>query len=88
MVRIGKDQLIKLQKKYPTDSSIAQLYGISRQAIQRLRTKYGIPPGEPTRAGRNAEIRRLRLDGMTVSFIAQKFGISETHIYRIIDSDE
>ena len=47
MARIGKNQLIKLQKKYKTDEAIAKLYGITRQAVHRIRNKYGIM-GIPT----------------------------------------
>ena len=37
MAKINKSQLIKLQGKYVTDDAIGKLYGISRQAVHRLR---------------------------------------------------
>ncbi len=42
MIRIGKEQLIKLQEKYHTDQAIATIYGVHRQVIYKLRKKYGI----------------------------------------------
>ncbi len=88
MARVGKNQLKKLQKKYKTDEAIAKLYGISRQAVHRLRNKYKIPVVDDKQGERNSEIKTLHQNGMSVLKLAKKFKISSTHTYRIIKSDE
>jgi Mor family transcriptional regulator len=84
MARISKNQLIKLQKKYRTDSAIADLYKISRQAVHQLRRKYGIGPVEGRNFDRNAEIIRLREKGMTMEALARKYKLSLSQVYRIV----
>ncbi len=86
MARIGKNQLIKLQKRYKTDESIAKLYGLSRQAVHQLRNRYGIAPVIDKHKERNEEIISLYKQGMSVIKLAKMFKLSVTHIYRIIKS--
>jgi hypothetical protein len=86
MARIGKNQLIQLQKRYRTDESIAKLYGLTRQGVHRIRTSYGIPPVAEKHAERDKEIVLLRNAGVSVLKLAKKFKLSATHIYRITDS--
>ncbi len=88
MAKISKSQLIKLQKKYITDHAIGKLYGISRQAVHQLRTKYGIPPVEGKHASRNAEIVKAFNKGMPCVKIAKKFKISVSQAYRIIRDEK
>ena len=84
MARIGKNQLISLQKKYKTDEAIAKLYGLSRQAIHQLRQKYRIETISDKYNERNSQILELYSSGVSVSKISKKFNLSITHIYRII----
>jgi hypothetical protein len=84
MARIGKNQLIKLQKIYKTDHAIASLYGMSRQAIHQLRNRYGIPLVVEKHQERNEQIVALRREGISVIKIAKRFKLSAMHVYRIL----
>ncbi|MBD3242985.1 MAG: helix-turn-helix domain-containing protein [Chitinivibrionales bacterium] len=84
MARISKDQLLKLQKKYRTDRAIGELYGISRQAVHRLRKRYGISPAEQRRDRRDEDVVRLYAAGQSATRIAQRFHLSTVHVYRIL----
>ncbi len=84
MARISKDQLIKLQKKYKTDTAIGELYGISRQAVHQLRTKYGIAPVEDKTSDRDKEVIRLYTSGVPGTRIARKMKLSPSQTYRIL----
>ncbi len=84
MPRISKDQLLKLQKRYPTDASVGALFGIPRQQIHRLRIKYGIAPVSKRNEKRNQEIARLSKSGLAIAQISKQYRISTVHIYRII----
>jgi hypothetical protein len=85
MVRISKGQLEKLQKKYKTDEAIGTLFGISRQAVHQLRTKYGIDPVRNKHGSRNTEILRQYERGLSGIKLARKFKISTSQAYRIIN---
>jgi hypothetical protein len=84
MARIGKNQLLKLQSKYKTDETIGRLYGISRQAVQQLRIKYGILPVQDRNSIRDKEIVEMYKKGIAGTKLASKFKLSVTHTYRII----
>ena len=85
MPRISKSQMEKLQKRYQTDRSIGELFGISRQAVHQLREKYGIPPVEDKYESRNKEIVRLYGKGLPGTKIAKRMKLSVTQTYRIIN---
>ncbi|MFP4418699.1 MAG: helix-turn-helix domain-containing protein [Chitinispirillaceae bacterium] len=84
MARISKNQLIKLQKKYRTDQAIANLYGLTRQEVHRMRKMYDIAPVANRQTQRNIDIITLHEKGIAVSRIADKYGLSHAHVYRII----
>jgi predicted DNA-binding protein YlxM (UPF0122 family) len=84
MARIGKNQLIQLQKVYRTDHAIARLYGMSRQAIHQLRNRYDIPPVSEKHKQRNEQIVSLYREGVSVQKISKRFTLSAMHVYRII----
>ncbi|ERP31214.1 helix-turn-helix domain-containing protein [Chitinivibrio alkaliphilus] len=84
MNRIGREQLLSLQKKYHTDAAIAEFYGVTRQAIYKLRKKYGIPAYERSFAGRNTHIRLLYRQGLSVEKIARRYRVSQSSVYRIL----
>jgi hypothetical protein len=84
MARISRDQLLKLQRRYRTDEAIAKLYGISRQAVFKLRKRYGIAPVTGRQAGRDSEIARRYLSGQSTARISRRFRLSTVHIYRIL----
>jgi len=86
MARIGKNQLIKLQKKYKTDEAIAGLYSITRQAVHRIRNKYGISPVHDKHSERNEQIIALHKSGMSVIKLAKKYKLSAMQTYRIVKS--
>jgi len=85
MARISKSQLEKLQKKYKTDAAIGELFGITRQAVHQLRTKYGIDPVAQKHAARNQEIVTLFKNGTSGTKIADKYKLSVSQTYRIIN---
>jgi hypothetical protein len=85
MARISKGQLEKLQKKYKTDEAIGKLFGISRQAVHQLRTKYGIAPIPDKNEVRNGEIFREYEQGLSGIKLARKFKLSTSQAYRIIN---
>ena len=86
MARISKNQLIKLQKKYRTDNAIAQLYGITRQAVHRIRKKYTISPVHDRHRERNEQIAALFKEGVSIIKLAKKYKLSTMHTYRIVKS--
>ena len=85
MARIGKAQLIKLQKKHTTDANIGALYGITRQAVHQLRKKYGIDSSIADNPQRNAKIAKLYITGTSGTDLAKKFDLSISQTYRIIN---
>lgn len=87
MARIGKNQLIQLQKKYKTDQAIAKLYGMTRQGIHRLRKKYRIPFVAEKHKERDITIINLHKEGMSVINLSKKYNLSVTQTYRIVKSD-
>lgn len=84
MDRVGKNQLVKLQKKFKTDNAVAKLYGMSRQAVHRLRNKYEIPTVDDKHIARNTEIVKSHQTGVSVLKLAKKFKLSVTQTYRIV----
>ena len=86
MPRISKNQLIKLQKKYKTDESIGELYGITRQAVHQLRVRYGLAPVADKHDDRNKDVVRQYESGIPGSRLARKYGLSLSQIYRIVHS--
>ena len=87
MARIGKNQLIQLQKKYNTDEAIARLYGMTRQGIHRLRKKYGISHVAEKQKERNQNIITSHKEGMAVIALSKKYNLSITQTYRIVKSN-
>lgn len=87
MARVGKNQLIQLQKKYKTDQAIAKLYGMTRQGIHRLRKKYGISLVAEKHKERNQNIITSYKEGMSVINLSKKYSLSITQTYRIVKSD-
>jgi hypothetical protein len=85
VARISKGQLEKLQKKYKTDEAIGKLFGISRQAVHQLRTRYGIAPVGNKHGDRDGEILRLYERGLSGIKLARRFKLSTSQAYRIIN---
>lgn len=84
MARISKNQLIKLQRKYRTDDSIGELFGISRQAVHQLRRAYDLNPVPNRNHERDDEMIRLYGNGTTGARLAHKFRLSLSQVFRII----
>jgi hypothetical protein len=84
MATISKAQLIRLQKKLKTDQKIADQFGITRQAVHQLRQKYGIESVRAKNDERNKKIISSFKSGDTGRAIAKKFGLSVTHVYKIV----
>jgi len=88
MAKISKTQLEKLQKKYKTDDAIGKLFGITRQAVHQLRTKFGIPPVADKNKERDAEIVKAYNGGASGTALAKKYELSISQTYRIINESK
>ncbi len=88
MARITADQLRKLQKKHVTDEAIGAIFGVTRQAIHRLRRQYGIEAVPERHDRRNAEILQHYKKGMPGIELAKRYGISVSQCFRILDSQK
>jgi DNA invertase Pin-like site-specific DNA recombinase len=88
MAKISKAQLEKLQKKYKTDDAIGKLFGITRQAVHQLRTKFGIPPVADKHKERDEEILKAYNAGASGTALAKKYDLSISQTYRIINESK
>jgi hypothetical protein len=88
MAKISKAQLEKLQKKYKTDDAIGKLYGITRQAVHQLRTKFGIAPVADKHKERDEEILKAYNAGASGTALAKKYDLSISQTYRIINESK
>jgi hypothetical protein len=88
MAKLSKSQLEKLQKKYKTDDAIGKLFGITRQAVHQLRTKYEIPPILDKNKERDAEIVKNYNNGVPGTTLAKKHELSISQTYRIINESK
>lgn len=87
MLRIGKEQLQKLQDKYHTDQAIANIYGVNRQAIYKLRKKFGIESDKKRNKNRDMQIRHLFYGGQKAEKLAVRFNLSVSRIYEIVHNN-
>lgn len=85
MARISKTELARLQKKLKTDAAIGAQFGITRQAVHQLRKKYGIESVIAKNDERNQKIVDMYDAGKSGTTIANKFGLSVSQTYRIIN---
>jgi len=85
MAKITKPQFVALQKKHVTDTAIALAVGISRQAVHQLRCKLGIKSSRPDVRARNSAIVGAYLGGETGVSIADRYGLSISQTYRVLD---
>jgi|WetSurMetagenome_2_1015567.scaffolds.fasta_scaffold00022_84 biotin operon repressor len=85
MVKINKVQLIHLQKKLGTDEAIGAKLGVTRQAVQQMRKRFGIVSRWASNPQRNKKIRALSKAGKSGAEIARKFGLSKSRVYRVIE---
>ena len=84
MTRISKIQLIKLQKKLGTDNAIGKKLGITRQAVHKMRQKYGIESLLTNNPERDKEIRRLKKAGTPAATLCRKYNLTISQVYRIV----
>ncbi len=86
MPRISKDRLVRLQKTLVTDAAIGAKFKISRQAIHQLRKKYGLASVPGKNKERNSKILAAYKSGATGTDISEKFGLSVSQTYRILNA--
>ena len=84
MARIGKSQLISLQRKLGTDEKIGKKFGISRQAVHQLRKRLGLVSRRVRNPERNARIVAMYAAGASARSLAEKFDLSLSQTFRII----
>lgn len=84
MPRISKQELLRLQKTIGPDEAIGEKLGISRQAVHKMRQKYGIPSRWVNCHKRDAAIKSAYKRGTPVNALAEKYGISAVNVYRIL----
>ena len=85
MAKISKTELIKLQKKLITDEAIGEKFGVTRQAIHQLRKKLKIKSRYAKNPKRNKEIVAQYKKGVSGIKLANKFGLSISQIFRILN---
>ncbi len=84
MARISKVELIRLQKKLKTDEAIGIKLGVTRQAVQQRRKKFGIGSSWGLNPERNKKILAMYKTGKTGTEISRKLGLSPSQVYRLI----
>ncbi|HUI91408.1 MAG TPA: hypothetical protein VLX68_04080 [Chitinivibrionales bacterium] len=84
MAKIGRSQLVALQKKLKTDAAIGERFGITRQAVHQLRQKYRIESVIAKNGERNAKIAKAHKAGTSGTALAKKYDLSVSQTYRII----
>jgi DNA-binding CsgD family transcriptional regulator len=80
----SKEDLIKLQKVLITDDAIGNKLGVTRQRIQQLRTKWGIPIKRIDYSQRNKKIISYCKEGYSSLEIAKKVNISKTAVFLVL----
>lgn len=83
----NKNQLQFLIERHGSDSEIARSLGISRQAVQGFRRRYGVSHYYNKKRLRNHEIKELYKEGYTVIDIAKSMKLSRTQIYNILKKE-
>jgi len=86
MAKITKPQFVALQKKHVTDAAIAAALGVSRQAVTQLRAKFRIISSKPDVRARNALIVEAYKGGETGVSLANRYKLSVSQTYRILDA--
>ncbi|MBD3422172.1 MAG: helix-turn-helix domain-containing protein [Chitinivibrionales bacterium] len=84
MAVINKTELRRLQKKGVSDPKIAEIFGVTRQAIHQLRKKFDIPSRYEKNDDRNEQIYKLYESGTPAAKLAKKFKLSVSQTFRII----
>ena len=84
-IRPSKTQLKRDQKELQTDQKIADKYGVTRQAVQQWREQYEIPSLAEKKGPRNVKILKENDKGVDIDTIAEKYGLSKSQTYRIIN---
>ncbi len=72
-----------LFRKGGTVKGIARQLRINVYYVQTILRQAGIDPTEYSTRARNAEIRRLRLEGWSPSVLAEEFGLTQGRISQI-----
>lgn len=101
--KLSERDVLRMRRLYATGTvtqlALANRFGVDYQAVNailhgRVWRRVGgpvIPPGVRLQTKLThpqvAEIRRLRRDGRSLSWIAQRFGITKTHVSRIVNYD-
>ena len=85
MVTINKVKLVHLQKQLGTDEAIGSKLGVTRQAVQQMRKRFGIESRWASNPQRNKKIRTMSKAGKSGAEIARKFGLSKSRVYRVIE---
>jgi len=85
MAKVTKNELIALQKRLRTDEAIGKKFGITRQAVHQMRKKFGIESSTAKNKERNKKIVAQYKSGKTGLALADKFGLSISQTYRVIN---
>ena len=86
---VTKKLLIAMQKRFKTDEMIGLfLGGVTRQAVHQMRNKFGVPSLRAANIDRNKEILRQAKAGECKLYLAGKFKMSVTSIYRICRGEQ
>jgi transposase len=79
--KIEKSHLEYLLKN-GNDNTVAKQFGVTRQAVYKMRKKFQIPPSKIP--SKRTQILELRRDGASVSKISIIVEKSQSYIYKIL----
>lgn len=84
---LTKKDLSKMVKDGMSDTVIGKVYGVSRQAVAQKRWDMGIEARTAKNEARNAKILKAYERGVPSTQIAEKYGLSVSQTYRIINQE-
>lgn len=84
---LSKKELLSMVKQGMSDADIGKKFGVSRQAVAQKRWSLNIPSRIAKNDVRNERIIKAYQKGMSGSKISEKFNLSVSQTYRIINQE-
>jgi len=81
---LNKEEFLEYQNTYGTDSAIAKIFRVSRQAVSKHRKKIKVKSTKSNLKKRNLWIIDQYNKNLSVEEISRLRGISISHVYKII----
>jgi len=85
LAKITVKKFNSLRKTHGSDKKIAELYGVTRQAIFQLRKKLNIPPTRTPDSllKRNIKLYRHLRCGVPVATVARIYNMTKIYVYSL-----